>query len=177
MNKKTLGRVGCAILGIILLISGIYQISKGLSGSSGSSDTDETTKPVMINETVTDSNGVSFCVTDVKNEKSVGEGFYAVTTDNNFIVVSIKITNNGEDPYDVNSLRFLLECNGKEYEYDEETVLTLDNYLSMDTLNPGLSKEYVIVYETPTTTDESEYVMKIKPNAFSEKDLVYITLK
>ena len=131
----------------------------------------------MINETISDKNGVEFCVTNVDNQKSVGENYFSVSTDNNFIVVTIKITNNSNEPYDVKSLRFLLLCNGLEYEYSSDTILAYDNYLSTDTINPLLSKEYVIIYETPSTSVEDEYVLKIKPNIFDEKDCVYITLK
>lgn len=47
----------------------------------------------------------------------------------------------------------------------------------MDTINPGISKEYVIIYATPTTTTETECMLKIKSNGFSDKAEAYITLR
>ena len=108
---------------------------------------------------------------------SVIEGYSEMTTDNNFVVLTIKIVNNSGEPYNVSAGRFLLICDGAEYEYDADAVLKVDNAMWIDDINPGITKEYKIVYETPTTTDEREYVLKIKPIGFSDKDSVYITLK
>lgn len=159
------------LIGIILLLDGGYKLYKSLSKDDTAKD-----NAVMINETIADKNGVEFCVTKVEDVKSVGSGYAEVTTDNNFVVVTIKITNNGKDPYDVNSLRFLLINGDTEYEYAEDTILAFDNYAGLDTLNPGISREYTIVYETPTATNECEFEMKIKTNAFVDDDCVYITL-
>lgn len=173
---KKLGRMGLVLIGVILIISGSYKILTAVSGSKDKSD--DTKASVKINEVVSDKDGVEFCVTSVDNVKTVGEGsVWEVTTDNNYIVLSIEITNKSNEPYDVNALRFVLICDGKEYQYGSDTLYTFDDYMMMDTINPDLSKKYTLVYEVPTTTDESEYKLKIKPIGFSDKDSVYITLK
>ena len=91
--------------------------------------------------------------------------------------MTILIANESDEPYDVNSLRFVLIANGKEYQYCEDTLFVVENSMYMDTINPGISKEYVIIYETPTTTTETEYMLKIKSNGFSDKAEAYITLR
>ena len=116
-------------------------------------------------------------MTSVENTQTVGDGFMQATTENNFIVLNVKITNNGKEAYDVNALRFVLLDGENEYEYSEDTIFSFENYLSTDTLNPGIGREYVIVYETAFTSDSKDCQLRILSNAFSEKDSVYINLK
>ena len=171
-----IGKIASFLIGVILIISGSYKLFTACTGSNDKSD--DIKASVKINEVVSDKDGVEFCVPSVDNVKTVGEGsIWEATTDNNYIVLSIEITNKSNEPYDVNALRFVLICDGKEYQYGSDTLYTFDNYMTMDTINPDISKKYKLVYEVPTTTDESEYVLKIKPVGFSDKDSVYITLK
>ena len=173
-NRSNGGIVIRIVFAAILIISGLSGISKVLS-KNDIKDIDIPT--VMLNEFAADKNGVEFCVTNVDNQKSVGSDYLEVTTEYNFVVVTIKIANNSSEPYDVNSLRFVLMNGETEYEYATDTIMSLDNALTLDTVNPGITKEYNIAYETPVTTDDSEFVLKIKDNAVLEDDCVYITLK
>lgn len=170
---KKLGRILEILLAVVLLFSGIYGIYKVVSNN----DTNKSIKSVMINETISDKSGVNFCVTKVDNLKSVGSGIKKVTTENNFIVLYVKITNKSNEPYDVNTLRFLLTEGENEYQYSSDALFSFDNYMYMDQINPNLSKEYVIVYETLNTSEEKDFVLKIKSNVFNNKDNVYIVLK
>lgn len=178
MSKKNkgsaFGKATRIILAAVLIISGLYNLYKAIPKD----DTEEPlTSKVIINEFVADKNNVEYCVTKVDNQKSVGADFYEVTTEHNFVVVTIKIVNNGKEPYDVNSLRFVLMEDETEYQNDSNAIMALDNAMWMDTINPGLSKEYALVYETPTTTHDSEFSLKIKPNAYVDDECVYIILK
>lgn len=171
---KKVCKIFCIIIGVILLIDGVYTLSKHLSNTS---DATKDIESVTINETISDKDGVNFCVTNVDNLKSVGNGITEITTENNFIVLHIKITNNSNKPYDVNALRFLLVEGENEYEYSSDALLAFDNHMYMDTINPNLTKEYVIVYETSSTTNEKEYMLKVKPVNLSEKGSIYVTLR
>lgn len=165
MNKA---RILCAILGTVLIIDGGYNVYKAF----GHGDTKSTVASVEESATdkATDKNGVSFSVTSVQDTNAIGENY---TTANNFVIVTVKIDNAGDDAYDVNTLRFKLIADDKEYEYDADAVLYLDNAMFMDTLNPGLSKEYNIAYETPFTHTEKDMKLEILDNAFSS-NAVYI---
>ena len=168
------GSAGTIILGIIMFVVGISLFTGGIRGATSN----ETTPPTaIINEFAVDKNDVAFCVTKVENLKSIGSSYFEVATDYNFAVVTIQIFNNGTDPYDVNGLKFVLMQGDTEYEYNTDAVMALDNPLYLDTVNPGITKEYTIVYETPTATDAGEFSLKIKPSAFSNYDCVYIALK
>lgn len=170
------GNVGWMIIGIILFVAGFYRMFDGLGGVIGDKTPQSTTSPASINEFVADRDGVEFCVTKVDNLKSVGSGYYEVKTENNFVVVSLTIRNNGTEPYDVNSIRFVLMNGELEYQDNTSAALSIDNGMFMDTINPGLSKEYTLVYETPMTTHEGDFKLKIKYISFLESECVYISL-
>lgn len=173
-NGSALGFVARLFLAAILLIVGVYQIMSAFNDDDPKGHIDST---VIMNEFVSDENGVEFCVTKVENLKSVGSGYLEVTTEYNFVVVSIKIVNNSTEPYDVNTLRFVLMSGKTEYEYDTDAILALEDAMYLDTVNPGITKEYRIVYETPISTDDGEFVLKIEPIGFADDDYVYIALK
>lgn len=161
------------IAGAILLIGGVFEIYDTFNY-------DDASAPVSyaIGQPVTDKDGVQFTVTSVQDATTIGdEGYYPATTSNNFVVVNIQITNGSKEAYDVNSLRFLLLADGEEHEYAEDTVFAKENMLSLDTLNPGLSKEYCIAYETAFKHTDKDCRLKILSNAFSNQDYVYIDLK
>ena len=168
------GNVFWVIVAIIMIIVGTRTFFKGISSFGQNEVVSQT---AIINEFAVDENSVAFSVTNVENLKSIGDGYFEVTTEYNFAVVTIKIFNNGTEPYDVNGLKFVLMQGDTEYEYDSDAVIALEDPLYLDTVNPGITKEYTIVYETPVATDNGEFLLKIKPNAFSDYDCVYIALK
>ena len=174
---RKLGRIISVLIGIALMISGIYQIYTAFTNNDSDKDKNIIDTSAKIGDIVSNSEGVAFRVLSVDNVKNVGSGMFEEVTEDNYIVISLEISNNSNEPYDVNVLRFALVCDGKEYQCDDNALLTVDNHMYMDTVNPDLSKEYSLLYEVPTTTDESEYVLKIEPVGFSDKDSVYITLK
>lgn len=174
-------RILAIILGLTMLVVGVYEVYTGLFGDNGifsnKPKDNDSTQAVMIGETAHNKEGVEFCVTSVDNEKSIGSDYSKLETNNNFVVLTIKVTNNSNDPYDINSSRFMLTDGNNEYKYEASALLSVENHMYLDTLNPNISKEYVIVYETPTETVEKEYKLKIKPVDLSDIDSVYITLK
>ena len=173
-----MNKIGKIIISLILIVAGWYQIYNAvMKPVEDDKKMLERSASITIGAEAVDKDGVVFCVTNVKNSKSLGSGYSKITTDNNFVVVTVKITNNGTDPYDVNPLHFTLIEGDKEYEYANEALLSLENVMFLDTINPSLSDEYKIVYETPTTTEQSEYKLKINRNVFQKNNNTYITLK
>ena len=167
------------VIGLAMICLGIYQIlyPYAIKPYLENKEALKQSEDILIGDIASNNKGVDFCVTKVENLKSVGSGIAKVTTDNNFIIVTVKIVNNSSEPYDVNTLNFSLVEGDKEYEHTNDVILSYDNAMFIDTINPSLSKEYRIVYETPTTTEEGGYKLKIVNNAFVEKHYVYITLK
>ena len=169
------GNLFWGIIGILFVISGAYKCITAITNMVYTKNIDN--QSVIINEYVVDGDNVAFCVIDVDNQQTIGSGYLEATTEYNFVVVTVKIFNNGTDPYDVNGLNFVLMQGDTEYEHNYEAVMALDNPLYLDTVNPGITKSYTIAYETPVTTNEGEFVLKIKPRMFSDNESVYIALK
>lgn len=166
------------VFSVVLIVSGCYMIyDASIRPFIDEKKVLESSDSVIIGDEIADKDGVVFCVTDVDNSNSLGEGYTKTQTDNNFVVVTIKITNNSNEPYDVNPLNFPLIEGDKEYEHTNDALFALDNVMFLDTINPSLSGEYVLVYETTNTTEQSEYKLKIKHNYFKKIDNTYITLK
>lgn len=163
--------VGGIILAIALILDGGLRMKKAITPEK------EIVEPVMMNESVSNEDGVIFSVVSVDNENTVGNDFTEVTTENNFVIVTVKITNESDEPYYASALRFVLVADGKEYQYCGDAILAVENSMYMDTLNPGLSEEYVIVYETPTTTTATKYVLEIKSSGMSDKVVAGIILE
>ena len=172
MNKGCLGSV---LIGSILVAIGFTMMLIGFGGSTRDTATKPITVPVAINEFAVDRDGVAFCVTKVENLKSIGSGYSEVTTENNFVVVTITIFNNGTEPYDVNASRFVLMNGEIEYQHDSDAVWAIDNGMFLDTINPGISKEYTLAYETPMEMQEGDFQLKIKYHSFIESACVYIS--
>ena len=172
--KKFLGLV----LSLIMIVSGCYLVyNASIRPFVEEKKVLDNSDSVIIGDEVADKDGVVFCVTDVDNLNSLGDGYTKIQTDNNFVKVTVKITNNSNEPYDVNPLNFALIEGDTEYEHTNDALFALENVMFLDTINPSLSNEYLIVYETPTTTEDSEYKLKVKHSAFSEVGNTYITLK
>jgi hypothetical protein len=166
------------IIGLILLVVGCCQVYNAvMKPTIDDKKVLERSDLITIGVDAADKNGVVYCVTNADNTNSLGSGYTKTQTDNNFVVVTIKITNNSNEPYDVNPLNFTLLDGDKEYEHFNDALFALDNVMFLDTINPSLSNEYIIVYETPTTTEQSEYKLKIKRNVFRKTDNTYIKLK
>lgn len=149
------------IVGIILILNGVNTIRKGVAPKSDTA--------AVVEQTIESKNGVTFSVSEVTDTNKIGD---SLTTDNNFIVVKVKIDNQSDEAYDVNALRFKLMADSTEYEYCADAILYMDDAMYMESLNPGLSKEYEIAYETPFQHTEKECKLKILDNAFSNNSIV-----
>ena len=143
------------IFGVMLTLNGFYTIYKSFNREN--------------NESTTKKNNVTFSINKITDTTIIGNN---LTTDNNFIIVNVKIDNQGDKVYDVSSLRFKLLADGKEYEYCPDAILVMENAMYMDTINPGLSKVYNISYETPFLHTEKKCQLKILDNAFSKKHII-----
>lgn len=173
--KKAIGFV----FGLVMICVGIGQIASVVTKPYlEEKEIVKQSDNIFIGDVTTDENNTEFKVESVENVKKLGSGFTEITTENNFVVVHLTITNNSDEPYSLNALNFLLSSGDKEYTHDDRLILLNDdNYLFLGDLNPGLSGTYAIVYETPTDTNTDEYKLKIKENAFKKYNNRYITLK
>lgn len=173
MNMKRAFEI---LVAIIFLIYGVHELYNVFVGEPKKENEKAKQSAAYISSTAEDVDGVDFCITSVKNAKMLGNEFTRITTENNFIVVNIKITNNSNEAYSANYIRFLLTEGENEYScYDD--ALFVDNHMILDSINPSITKEYTLVYEVPYKSNEKDWQMKILHNYYSDKHYTYINLK
>lgn len=129
-----------------------------------------------VGDTLVNADNVYICVVSCENTQQLGSGILAETTDNNFILLTIKVTNNSNKQQ-----TFYGGCvdlyNSNNVKYEEKTSLNIDYILSED-IGVGNSKTFQVVFETPTTTVQEEYFAKIGYSIYtSERSRVIFSLK
>ena len=128
---------------------------KGNSNNGNSSEsTDKTDKTVYIGETVKNKSGIEFTVVSVENTQKVG---YSTTTENNFIIVTIRISNTSTESFSQNPNNCTLIKDNITYEHNIYTYLLDDGMSVMTEINPGITKTMSILFETPTKSTEENY--------------------
>ncbi|MBO4380924.1 MAG: DUF4352 domain-containing protein, partial [Clostridia bacterium] len=127
---------------------------------------------IYIGETAVNSKNIQFVVTSVSNTKKIS----TKTTNYNYVVITIKISNKGKESWDPNPNYFTLLLNDNEYDYNSATYYLDDGMTSTNEVNPNISKTYRIAFETPTQTTEDIYKLKIKYSIISS-DYVTVILK
>ena len=126
-----------------------------------------------LGETATNSKNVNFTVTSIKNTTKIGY----TETENNFIILTIRIENKGNESWTQNPNNCILLCNGAEYEYSSATYSLADSMSGFNEINPGISKTMSIAFETPNKSTESDYSIKLEGYSFWEDDSVTIKLQ
>lgn len=128
-----------------------------------------------VGDTLINSDNVSICLVDSINTKMLGTEYLNDTTENNFILHTIKVTNNSEKQQ-----TFYASCvdlyNSKGIKYEATTSLYIDFIISED-IGVGITKSFQVVFETPTTTKQENYTAKIGYSRYtSDKNRVIFDL-
>lgn len=171
--KKTLYLLISLCFAAFLFVFGgcDFMTTSNFMGTSNKND-NTTNKVYYLGETATTSENVDYIVTSVKNTTKIG----SEETENNFIIVTVKITNNGKEVWDKSPSSFILLCDGAEYEYNFDATLSLPDHMSYFTeINPGISKTVNIAFETPNKSTESLYSIKLE--RYSAQDSITIKLQ
>ncbi|MGN0789659.1 MAG: DUF4352 domain-containing protein [Christensenellales bacterium] len=116
----------------------------------------------LIGETVTDLYyNVDYKINKITNSKSFTNGYYTISTSNNFLLIEIEVQNKGADAYYLNPADF----NVKKYEdnkfitnfeYDYRTY-QFENGLDGCYLNYGVKKTFTILFEIDQSTTLGDY--------------------
>lgn len=109
----------------------------------------ETAAPLNV-ETAVGKFAVTMLDTTITNE--LKSTYTHDKTADQFVVVKLTIKNNDDKARDVSTSMFeLLDGNGKSYKALEKSVsIEGDEVLFYETINPGLSRTRLVVFETPT---------------------------
>lgn len=126
---------------------------------------DNNTEVGKIGDTLTNTDGVEFTLVSCENTKQLGNGILVDATNNNFVLLTIKITNNSNK-----TQTFSNSCadlyNSKNAKYETITSIYIDYIISED-IGVGITKTFQVVFETPTTTTKEKYTVKIGYSMFT----------
>lgn len=88
---------------------------------------------------------------DVRVSSELKTSYTRIKTEDQFVVVKLKITNKDKRARDISAHAFeLLDSAGTEYEaYNPLASVGGDEVLFYETINPGLSRTRLVVFETP----------------------------
>ena len=127
--------------------------------------TDYTSNTCYIGETAVNKDNVAFTVTNVQNTQQLGSGYLSENTDYNFVLITVKVTNNSNKNITISgSCADLYNSSGTKYE--SQTSLNV-NYIISEDIGAGISKTFKIVFETPKTTSQETYILKIGYNSYT----------
>ena len=149
------------VIVVFVVIGSIFSTStdnnspegNGNNGNS-SENGDKTDNTVYIGETITNKKGIEFTVVSVENTQRVG---YSTTTENNFIIVTVRISNTGTESFSQNPNNCTLIKDNIKFEHNIYTYLLDDGMSALTEINPGITKTMSILFETPTKSTEEDY--------------------
>jgi uncharacterized lipoprotein YehR (DUF1307 family) len=96
---------------------------------------------------------LGYVVSEVKKDNKIGENeFLQKTTENQFLLVKVKVTNNDQEARTIDTSLFKLnDSEGREYTAmaDADLYVNEGSGFFLAQVNPGTSKSGYIVFETP----------------------------
>lgn len=121
---------------------------------------------------------LSYTVTDVNTRQLVGTNRYLrEEADGEFVLVDIEITNEGQESTTIsNSHLTLADSQERSYSVDSDAFAAVENSFTFEQLDPGLSKEGILVYDTPPRQEGRK--LKVSPSRiFSTSEPRYVNLE
>ncbi len=169
--KKTLLGIAVIFLSTLLLF-----VSGCIANNEPANNADKSPSIGKIGDAISNSDNISICLESCENTKELGAGLLSETTENNFIILTLKITN-----YTNTQQTFYGDCvdlyNSKNIKYEAKTSLYIDFIIAED-IDSGITKSFQVLFETPTTTNEETYTAKIGYSRYtSEKKRVTFILQ
>lgn len=99
---------------------------------------------------------LSYIASDVKKATTIGNNQYLQkTTENQYVIIKVKVTNNGDKSQTLDTSMFKLkDSSGKTFTASGEADTYINDDLSffLQQVNPGTSKSGSIAFETPKDT-------------------------
>ncbi|MBR2371995.1 MAG: DUF4352 domain-containing protein [Clostridia bacterium] len=154
--RKTISIIFTQIL-LLLCFSGCFL----LEDDTNSKYVDNYSKSIpYINETLINVYGVEFKVNEVTNHDLLTNGYYEITTDANFVWITLEIYNGSNKTISINpndfQLKKISQSGTLSYRYSSHTY-SLPDYMTHTELGPELRKTFNILFEVPSKTTVDEY--------------------
>lgn len=172
-----------SILGLVLLTSGCMsttdnpESSNDSTPSSDSEVNDLESRTHSIGDTFEVDN-IEYQVSDYETRDAVGDNqFNRVQADGEFIIVEIDLTNTGQESRQITDTHLkLVDSQDRSYSVDSDTIVSVEDSLTFEQLDPGLSKSGTLVYDAPA--DQEGRQLEVSPaGTFSTGDPHYVDLE
>jgi len=155
-NKSIYKRWWFWLLCIIVIIIIVKACSGGqpTPTPSPNSSTPQTSTPQEYNlNNEVKAGNISYVVSEVKKSTKIGTNeFLQKTTENEYLSIKVKVTNNDKEARTIDTNLFKLkDAEGKEYSAmgEADIYVNTDNSFFLAQVNPGTSKSGYIVFEIP----------------------------
>lgn len=125
-----------------------------------------------INDTITMDN-LEFTVTKVTDKKVINSYWDDGKTDNNFVIITIKIKNIGTRQKYIDASDFSFMVGESVYETHNAALYLDDGLWLGDELGAGLSKTYRLVFEIPEEHKKKDRLV-IKTSWFGDEAVIYM---
>lgn len=160
--------------GLLQLGAIIGEGSMNQSNNSSNQSEDQTGKSVGLNQTITVGD-FEFSVTKVYDTTHVGDQFFGYSTENNYVVLQIKVKNTSRK--EITLFGDMIQYTQGSYVYDpgtEGVVLGDHGYWVCEAIGPGLTKTYDVVYETASSHSSSDYLLVKSSNYYGSSGRIYM---
>jgi len=152
------------------------------SGGTPTSTPTVTTRPQSTEHTLDESFVVGdgatrqrYVITGANRTDQVG-GEFGVSADQEFLVISLEVTNTGDNATRLTSDVFtLVDSEGQTYATDSQAMTFIDEALVLRRPSPGVSIKGVVIFDIPS--ERQGLRLRIEPvNSTSESDAHYVEI-
>jgi hypothetical protein len=146
------------------------------NGGNGNGNGGGPTTNYYLGDKVT-SGSIEFTAVSVDNKTLLGTEWVGESTENNFVIVEVKIKNVGNSEVRLIASYFELSKSTSTYEVHSGSIYLDNGFFLGETIGSGISKTIVIAFETPTTSTAEEYKLTVKGGALSTKQSIIVKNK
>ena len=117
---------------------------------------------------------IQYKVNSVYNTKSVN---YVFTTDYNYVIINITISNQGKEQKTIYGDMMTLYVNKSAYNMNMASIYVGNGFSGIQTIGAGMEYDYNLSYETPTEPTEKDYLLVKASSNSSKATKIYLKEK
>lgn len=118
---------------------------------------DSAAEPATPSGMSAEGDGASLTVTSTERTNVLRDSLWESETDDEFFVVDLSYTNSSNEAHTIWASDIVLVSeDGREFERNSDVTLALENPITIEDVNPGLTLDGTIVFEVPPGTEFTE---------------------
>ena len=155
------------IIGVVLLII----IGSSVSSSDDNTDDSHTSSDTKfkINDPVTVGD-LTYTVIDVYDTDNIG---YNNKTENNYVVVTLTVKNNGKDGITVYDSMFEYYRGDAKYECSANSIYLENGFYVLQAIGAGITKTISVAYEIPSEHEGTDCI-SVKASSYGKSEKIFM---